>query len=227
MVPSISSDRHSSGSTESKAGEEDSSNVPSSLLEGWMARRWLAVLCWIGLAAMTHRAMNSDIINRLWASTTTLRANILTLAPLRFANLWETLPWVACSVWFQPVVLRLGLIRAGLWIVVSTVVWTIWFGPFAGVHPWVGILGQATAFAIAGLTAAGQRSRPWMSIVAGLVSMIAFILVYPRLEFLLSGGRFWVYSALLELPLAVVMVYGTERLARTGTGAWGRSQTKE
>ena len=50
---------------------------------------------------------------------------------------------------------------------------------------------------------------------------------YPRLEFLLSGGRFWVYSALLELPLAVVMVYGTERLARTGTGAWGRSQTKE
>ena len=47
---------------------------------------------------------------------------------------------------------------------------------------------------------------------AGVICMIASVEVYPLLEFLRSGGHFWIYSALLKLPLAIVMVYGTEKL---------------
>jgi hypothetical protein len=177
-----------------------------------LAPRWRALLTWVGFAVLAGAVTNwvgFEGFNKIYEGFENL---VNLISPVRvsreYMNLVMSVNLFLAWIWYEPVVLRLNLVRGAAWLILRvTQLWS--FGSVAG----PGDNGAAAVIgilAIAGMVPVlwNWRSRPWMPLVGSTLSFEFAALVvrtHPRVGFL-----FWV--PIFSLPVAVVMLYGTRRL---------------
>ncbi len=185
-----------------------------SWLDRWLEPRWRALITWLVLAAISSAVLEWGVIDPIVAM---VRSGVQRMLPGTVRGLSFFLESVASSahilplfVWYQPLALGLKPLR-----------WLIWIGGAVAVSASFILLrvppGHAAVMlflwgwpALAGVLLIDLRSRPWMSLPAGLLSMIVCGSVMPT-HF---NHILWWQLPLTNLPYAAIMLYGTRRLPR-------------
>jgi len=189
-------------------------------LDRWLEPRWRALLTWMALAAGTVALVElggfglivelSNVVF-IWAKAVLPNAVPPWWWPVAAIGAIYTFLWQ----WFAPVILRVGLWRSLTWlglavlITVSDLASVLFFrvfGPDSNND-----LHIAFAFALPGLAVAGRRSRPWMSLVGGVLVAAAGFAAnqLPGLSHPIIKGT------LAHFIYAAVMLYGTRPLSRS------------
>jgi hypothetical protein len=111
--------------------------------------------------------------------------------------------------WFEPFVLRLNLPRGLIWIGLRSIPFHV--SPRSWDHYSVAMtLGYLSSSALSIIVLRGWRSRPWVMLIAGiLLASVDFCL----LEFPTQLG-YWFDNAVLSLPYATILLYGTRLLCQ-------------
>src|SRR5687768_12483202 len=98
------------------AAEPDASPALSRWLDRWLEPRWRALLTWVALAVIATGLWTPPISIGL----TSLQKDLLRPVPIAQLGMIGMIPFIAAPVfletWFQPIVLRLGLVRTVIWI---------------------------------------------------------------------------------------------------------------
>jgi len=173
-------------------------------LDRWLQPRWRALLTWVVLAALSTSVMLSErFAHALNGGVEFILDQLLTHMPS--GSPWQPTSYVSVFVatavfvqcWWQPLILRLGLLRWCIWVG-TAILMTVPFTVADGAVMWFwGVLGG-----VPGLAMAGRRTRPWMSIIAAGVAS-PLVLVDPLIGI-------WLASSLN----GAVMLYGTSPLPR-------------
>jgi hypothetical protein len=188
-------------------------------LDQWLAVRWRALGTWVVLAICTGLFLQ-HCFDR-WIG------EAIRVVVLKFSSLGLALPvpfLELCNIfallsWYQPVILRLRAIRCVLWVVsyVLLGLFVAYFFPdlfYRYRFSEAAVIAQLCG--IPGLVVIGARTRPWMTLAGGVISLLA-LLAQPL------GILFWSWFAwvlfVVNLPYAVVMIYGTRRFKRRGGGS--------
>lgn len=93
-------------------------------LDRWLEPRWRALLTWVVLAALTEAVTYR--IDWQWVFQIFDEGQdwFLTRLPIALPAIAKTIGWVAAtslfSLWFPPIILRLGLARTLVWIGLGT-----------------------------------------------------------------------------------------------------------
>lgn len=183
-------------------------------LDGWFAPPGRALLSWLALAAVMGVAFDLgaarlitdwvgfffDDLDRIAPRPVHPAVRVLAIAA-NFALL---------TFWFEPLVLRLSLLRGVVWlglrIVLNLVAYLFNQTDFA--------LHNALAIFVWALLTVpvlrGVRHHPWRAALGGmLMATIAGACLHWRMD----GASWWMQPATI-LPYAVVVLFGTRRLPR-------------
>lgn len=178
----------------------------------WFAPRWRALLTWVGLA-LVARGLNQEGIRKSMGE-------VLDFLPQKMQAILHV-PWpreidyfvffgnialLAC--WFEPIVLRLNLRRALIWIVLRCVPFAVTTAFFEDHNQVLEIIAIVVCSALAVPLLQRWRSRPWMSIIGGmLMAGAAYYFPMRNLSF-----QPWMWNPASSLPYAFVLLYGTRLL---------------
>jgi hypothetical protein len=186
-------------------------------LDGWFEPRWQAVLIWLTLAGVSGAVIDTRAFQ--WGFDNLYGTLIKQTARLGLAvpgGLREIIAF--CNVfvlmtWFHPVALRLNLSRTLIWLAICTTCCFAFFIIEFRYWDRLGVLFFTAGPGIAGLALIGWRTRPLMSVVA---SVLAACVVQCLLWFQVrtASGPYWLILMAVNLPYALVMIYGTKPLAR-------------
>ena len=193
-------------------------NGPESWLDWWCAARWRALLTWVALSWLMMRFDN------YWVRPVTIDWIASWPFPSAagrwyFGEMWLWACTYSLMGWFQPILLRLSLVRTVVWIgilVLSVEVPKV--GMSNGVMvsqgnaPWM--INDFVSATLPGLALIGERSRPWMMIVAAALSVFVQWLSGSIAEWLgfQRGQLYYANLVISSLPYAAVLLYGTRRL---------------
>jgi hypothetical protein len=158
-------------------------------MDWWFAARWRALIAWVAFACISAAVIDSTprewvgfVTSRLWNILRSLIGYSPPAAVLEVSSVFGLM------CWFQPVCLRLGIIRSALWIVIYVAVglaihtiYPLMAGRF-GAALFDALL-LMPLFSLPGLAAIGVRTRPWLSPCASILSSIAlYVLWSPRVR---------------------------------------------
>lgn len=199
-------------------------------LDRWLEPPWRALLTWISLAAAS-----GFVYDRWWAiwfdpAISWFQQVETRLAPSPVFNLpfWipDTALLLLLEVWFEPLALRLNLLRGAAWIAVKLAsdllyvathdsmvsLLTRVFGSFPDF--WIGEVWLLFWTVVLIPVLWGWRNRPWMCLLAVSLQLIPGHLIHDSLFDSDIPGWIWLSRALSALPYAAVMLYGTRLLPR-------------
>ena len=181
-------------------------------IDRWLEPRWRALLTWAVVTSAT-----AWILDRfMWFYDAFSVGFQFVLPYLRNVPFpWGRIPelgYVSSVLvllfWIQPVALRLGLARTALWLAA-----TVGLGMLALFAPsrWPEALIHGQFLGLPGLATWGRRTRPWISLHAGLLAIAVGLLPNSFL-----GSTAWQLSLFVASSVlyGAVMLYGTAPLAR-------------
>ncbi len=184
-----------------------------SWFDRWLQPRWRALLTWVVLALIMGMALDAGLESYLRESVDSSVTKVNSLVPgwvtSAHSSLVLIVNFVSLVTWYQPLLLRVGLLR-----------WVIWMGGAAAtaagfsfyawsLGPWEAAIFFWAWPSIGGLLLIGQRCRPWMSLPAGVLSVIVGTVLFER-----QHEVPWWWIPVTNLRYAAVMLYGTWRLER-------------
>jgi hypothetical protein len=192
-------------------------------LDRWFAPRWRALLTWMLLVALV--VFWRDLMVKYWGRYFAFlgRYSPVALPPSLYWPAFDVnlaLAWV----WFEPFALRLNLRRGVAWVILRLapaqmsryspfILWNILPIPYLWCEQfWPILSGAALA-----LVLRGWRTRPWMPILCWAL-LLAASTPLNKLARVVPG---WLACALLALPFAIPLLYGTRLLT-----PWEREQQK-
>jgi hypothetical protein len=183
-------------------------------LDWWCAVRWRAFLTWVALSWLMMRFDN------YWSRQVALDWITTRLAPSTARGWFLTSTWVslctACLMgWFQPILLRLSLVRTIAWI--GTLVLGDLLPDVLALHGefrWMYY--EFYSASLPGVVLIGERSRPWMIIPAAALSVFIQCVSMSLAEWqgFSSGHVYYADFVISSVPYAAVLLYGTRRLLR-------------
>jgi len=188
-------------------------------LDWWFAARWRALLTWLALAALTAAAYyKTNMFGYVMRAahlpdfflTRVLPAPIFSV--INFYAIYVNL--ALTMVWFEPLVLRLCWVRGAAWLILRITAPVVFQAHYDWKTNTVALLCAAPAIPVL----RGYRSQPWTCVV-GVALSIPFQQLLSRLPddaqnwFQVLEGTVW------NLPLAVVLIYGTRLLKPEERGA--------
>ena len=194
--------------------------------EWWFAAQWRAFLTWMVLAIIAGRLVeiDSELLDRhtIWmVSALNDYGIVLNASDFYIGNM------VVAQIWFQPVALRIGLLRTVLWIVLASLAATVMLSVCPDRwHGLASLISVGNLAGLPGLLVTGVRTRPWLSPVGGLVSITALQLVNslaPTFEWLRYS--FLRDTIISQAIYAAVMLWGTWRIEPRERD--GEPETKE
>ena len=188
-------------------------------IDRWLQPRWRALLTWVVLSAVStwiagHGEWIASASDFFLEHVANLLSFRLPMAVLQFAAPLSILLFVT---WFPPVILRLGLARTALWLAISALLWLVLevqsLAAFSSGSPQPVELHWMRAATVGGvglpgLAVIGRRSRPWVSLIGGILTAGFFSVCPTELADSLWG---WVTP---ESIYGAVMLYGTSPLPR-------------
>jgi len=189
-------------------------------IDRWLEPRWRALLTWVVLAVLmtlitqSERFMGSVAAGVAWVFEGLLGGVLFELLPRLIGSNAIVIGMVSTSVlasaWYQPLVLRVGLLRWSIWMCANLLITAAAFAaaPALLTGPeWV----SGLFYGLPGLAILGRRTRPWMSLVAaGVATVIGY-------SWWVSGRSDpWLNACWWTIIYGAVMLYGTEPLARNG-----------
>jgi hypothetical protein len=180
-------------------------------LDRWCAVRWRAWLTWVVLAGVMG-AIHGAGHDALYGMLSVLRSSP------RFAQIANVVPpfWQHCAIfvltmaWFPPWILRLGLRRSVLWVLlgIASMITLLHHLGFDGF--WQRFLVLFATASVPGCALIGRRSRPWLATVGGACWGIIMAAGSDSAE----DGWLWLFSAVASAPYAFILLYGTELIEK-------------
>jgi hypothetical protein len=175
----------------------------------WFAARWRALITWTVLAWISASLLEGGF--RPWMDFVTRRLSAILRSIVGYsppAAVLEMSSVFAVMCWFQPMCLRLGILRSALWIVVYVTVGLAIYAMYSVLGERLGeALFDAVLlppmFGLPGLVAIGVRTRVWLSPCAAILSTIAVFAFWN------SRGSLVPAALLANIPYALLMLYGT------------------
>jgi len=214
--------RESYGAGSSATGEPPAVRA-GRWIEWWFAARWRTLITWAVFAGASACLIDSGF--RGWMDLLTRRLS-MTLRSLTgyspTAAFLEMASVFGVMCWFQPLCLRLGVIRSTLWIVSYVAVGLVIYM----VYPLISNRFSEALFdavllppmlGLPGLAVIGVRTRAWISPCAAILSSIAVFAFWRSEGSLLTG------ALLANVPYAALMIYGTKPRRPSLAGAPGSS----
>ena len=183
-------------------------------IDRWLEPRWRALLTWAVVISATAWFLKRF----MWlqeAFSVGFQFVLPYLPNVPFA--WSRIPelgrlssFLVLLFWIQPVALRLGLARTAFWLAATVGLGTavVQFVP----GRWVEALFCGQLLGLAGLATWGRRTRPWMSLHAGLLAIGVGLLPDP-FQRLMGAWDLSVFVA-SSVIYGAVMLYGTAPLPR-------------
>jgi hypothetical protein len=177
----------------------------------WLAPRWRALITWVVLAFLSACVIESGVRSSMdsvarWVSM--MLTSLIAYTPP--AWILEMSSVFAAASWFQPLCLRLGVLRSALYILIYVIVGLIILPgrSFIDSEPLHDAMLLAPMLGLPGLVAIGIRTRPMLSFPAAALSILAGFLFWTR------DGSLTSALLLANLPYAVAMLYGTRLVDR-------------
>jgi hypothetical protein len=180
----------------------------------WLLVRWHALLTWLLLGGVTFWIVRQrwlyfevyDFALRATAEVTSRTGLSIREDMLRMAGT------AGMIVWYQPVVLRLGILRGAAWMTIAAIGWgmTCWI-PDTGVSMYSPIVAGIIT-GLTGLAAIGRRRRVWLAFVGGALDAVAIQATFADKwsAWLVP----WYCCVVLGWALAIVMIYGTDPISK-------------
>lgn len=181
-----------------------------------MENRWLALVVTVVVSAPGYALSTYPIVTvpatdaSLYLESVFQRAGILhtflSIAPLNGPDIV-----IRCAFsWFIPIALRLGWLRAVLWIWLAAVGAHIEFA-LRNAPEFFRSMIIALPVLLPCLTLAGRRTRPWMAIPASVLFALLDWLGLNRLYF---GCEFGVGYITQALSYAAILIFGTNLIPK-------------
>jgi len=183
-------------------------------LDWWCESRWRSFAVWAALTIGSIFAFTSPLSVQIMEGADVaihVFRRWLSLSSIDLSLVWDWSVSVFALTWFQPVLLRLDRKRGVAWIVGFTA-WPAIVGLLFG-FDWEYVHFAHFMFAISALTAVlllkGQRTRPWLGVIAAFGYLIGMSL--SRSADIIDYKIVWI---LANMFFGAVLLFGTER--RTG-----------
>jgi hypothetical protein len=183
-------------------------------LDWWFTPRWRALVTWFALTAIGVEVLR---VNYFWFYTTSrwpigyLNRFIPGPLPPVFEDIAFSLACSVLVIWFQPLALRLSFRRGMAWVGL----------PFAAEilaqlvsdspkhhSEWIWYAMQCGSAAVQCWILWGWRSRPWMWLPTRVLTWTLETYIGRALPY----SFYWHYFALVALPGAALLLYGTRLL---------------
>jgi len=174
-------------------------------LDWWCSSRWRTLITWIALFDVSYAPLPKHL-GWLYDQLGVVTQSFAKLIPLPVATL--QLAWLSCLVslilsWYQPVLLRLSLIRGVLWLCAPLVVTFI--AEFTGIRsrPWVFRMHDFVLLFLPTLALIGIR-KPFLGLVLAAAASGATIHL----------GRFRYNWVMADAVYASIIILGTSRIPK-------------
>ena len=183
-------------------------------LDRWFEPPWRALLTCVGLAMLMGWAFDLGADQTIGHGVGFFYEHLARDLHIDLPYAWAcgyTGSMVCVMFWFEPLALRLNLLRGLAWLAVRSVPFVLFN---LNVRHDVALTQAFTLLAWSALAVpvlCGWRSRPWVSVIGGaLMAGGAYYVETP--VFYYEGA--WLRIPALSLPYAAVLLYGTRRLPR-------------
>jgi hypothetical protein len=187
----------------------------SQWLDWWFEPRLRALITWIVLAFVPVLLLEdfqlnylvysaSDFVIQTFGRYIGFSPSIVTVANVCY---------LAVFAWFQPLALRIGVLRGVAWIFVDCFLGTVAAYAAPGIAP---ILAFGHLCGIPGLLTIGVRTRPWMTFAGGAASILVAWAARSWGGFEPRSETVKYLILISNVPYAVVMLYGTSLISRRG-----------
>jgi hypothetical protein len=180
----------------------------------WLAPRWRALATWILIATLTGLIIDTGGTVKTLAWLYDLTGLVLNRFEVDlgifFPRSIQGLAYVPSILlllfWFQPVVLRIGLGRGLIWVILGTIFGTTVIAAGDYLEPSdTGALIAGQLLGIPGLAAIGARTRPWMSILASGAATHVALFLMPH-----NQRTPWYAFAVPNVIYGALMLYSTD-----------------
>jgi hypothetical protein len=182
----------------------------------WLEPRWRALATWLVLAFVSGAGLvagRNGIDTGVKMVGDAFRSYLGISLPVELLGYFNLFALIS---WFQPLALRVGLVRGVIWMIAYAVLGIVVLnilGRWPGAHSWIENILLAHLCGLPGLDCIGARTRPWLSLVAGSLSVRLLALIYP-----VPHETTWFHASMLlmtaNLPYAAIMLYGTRLIRR-------------
>jgi hypothetical protein len=186
-------------------------------LDRWLEPPWRALLTWLALAALSGYTLDAGGWNAINRVTNFFLSTLKQIQPIpipawlsyaaRLSN------WFLFVVWFEPLILRLNLLRGLAWLGLRILPFAVVAMFHSRINDWEMALGWLVSSSVVVPVLWRQRSPSWVSAIAGvIVAGVQYGLESYYLQRKI-GYPTWILLTATTLPYAAIMLYCTRLIS--------------